>query len=92
MSISKGTIVRTIAILLVIVNMVLKHFGLDVINVDESAILTFVEILIEIAVIIVGFWKNNSYSENAIRADKFLKELRASDGLEEEIEEDGGDL
>lgn len=92
MKISKGTIVRTIAILLVIINMVLKHFGLDVINVSESEILTFVEVLIEIAVIIVGFWKNNSYSENAIRADEFLRELRSSDGLEEEIEEDGGDL
>ena len=43
MSISKGTIVRTIAILLVIVNMVLKYLGLDVINVSESEILTFVE-------------------------------------------------
>lgn len=92
MKISKGTIVRTIAILLVIVNMVLQRFGLDVINVDESAILTFVEVLIEIAIIVVGFWKNNSYSENAIRADEFLKELRESYGLEEKIEEDGGDL
>ena len=90
MNISKGTIVRTIAILLVIGNMVLKRFGLDVINVDESAILTFVETLIEIAVIIVGFWKNNSYSENAIKADEFLRVLRDSDGLysEDELNEE----
>lgn len=90
MNISKGTIVRTIAILLVIINMILQHFGLDVINVDESTILTFVEILIEIAVIVVGFWKNNSYSEKAIRADEFLRVLRDSDGLysEDELNEE----
>lgn len=90
MTISKGTIVRTIAILLVIINLILKHFGLDVINVSESEILTFVETLIEIAVIIVGFWKNNSYSENAIKADEFLKVLRTSDGLysEDDINEE----
>lgn len=87
MKISKGTIVRTIAILLVILNRVLQHFGLDIINVDENMILTFLEALIEIAIIIVGFWKNNSYSEKAIRADEFLKELKKSDGLYEEVEE-----
>ena len=90
MNISKGTIVRTIAILLVIINMVLKHFGLDVINVSENEILTFVETLIEIAVIIVGFWKNNSYSEKAIKADEFLKALKETEGLysEEELNEE----
>ena len=76
MKISKGTIVRTIMIVLVLVNMILQHMGLDVINVDESEVLTFVELLIEIAIIVVGFWKNNSYTENAIKADEFLQGLR----------------
>lgn len=76
MKVSKGTIVRTIMIVLVLVNMILQHMGLDVINVDESEVLTFVELLIEIAIIVVGFWKNNSYTEKAIKADKFLQELR----------------
>lgn len=79
MRISKGTIVRSIALLLVVVNIILKHFNIDVINVSESEILTLVETLIEVAVIIVGFWKNNSYTEKAIKADEFLKTLRESD-------------
>jgi SPP1 family holin len=89
MKISKGTIVRTIMMLLVIVNIVLQHMGYDIIDVDESAILTLVELLIEIAIMIVGFWKNNSYTEKAIKADEFLKKLRDSD---EEIEDEGGEL
>ena len=79
MKISKGTIVRTIMIVLVIVNMVLQHMGLDVINLEESEILTFVELIIEIAIIAVGFWKNNSYTEKAIKADEFLRELKESE-------------
>ena len=77
--ISKGTIVRTIMLVIVIINMVLKHFGIDVINVEESQVLTFVETLIEIAVIIVTFWKNNSFTQKAIKADEFLKTLKESE-------------
>lgn len=79
MNISKGTIVRTIMLVIVIINMILQHFGLDIINVNESEILSLVEILLELAVIIVSFWKNNSFTEKAIEADKFLKKLKESE-------------
>ncbi len=79
MNISKGTIVRTILLILVIVNIILKQCGYDIINVSESEILTVVETLIEIAVIIVAWWKNNSFSEKAIKADEFLKNLKESE-------------
>lgn len=79
MKISKSTIVRTILVLLVIVNFVLERMGIDVIPADEYTILMFVETGIEIAIIAVGFWKNNSFSKKAIKADEFLKELRESE-------------
>lgn len=79
MNISKGTIVRTIALLIVIINIILKRCGIDVINVSESEILTIVEMLIEVAVIIVAFWKNNSFTDKAIKADEFLKNLKESE-------------
>ena len=78
MKISKGTIVRTIMLIIVIINLILKQLGHDLINVSESEILTVVEMLIEIAVIVVSFWKNNSYTQNAIKADEFLKHLKES--------------
>ena len=79
MKISKGTIVRTVMLIIVVLNMILKHFGLDVINVSESEILSVLEMLIEIAVIIVTFWKNNSFTDKAIKADEFLKTLKESE-------------
>lgn len=79
MNISKGTIVRTISLIIVLVNIVLKKIGIDLINVSESEILTAVETIIEVLTIIVAFWKNNSYTKNAIRADAFLKQLKESE-------------
>ena len=74
--ISKGTIVRTVMLVIVVLNMILSHCGLDVINVSENEVLSVLEMIIEIATIIVTFWKNNSFTQNAIKADEFLKTLK----------------
>ncbi len=79
LKISKGTIVRTIMLIIVVVNMILQHFGIDIIKVDESEIASLVEIILELAVIIVTFWKNNSFTDKAIKADEFLKTLKESE-------------
>ena len=79
MKITKGTLVRTIMLVIVLINIILKKLGIELINVDENAVLEIVETLIEIAVIVVSFWKNNSFTENAIKADEFLQKLRESE-------------
>lgn len=79
MKITKSTIIRTILMVLVIVNFVLEKCGIDIIPTDEYIVTMFVETLIEIAILVVGFWKNNSFTEKAIKADEFLKELRESE-------------
>ena len=77
--IKKSTIVRTIMLLIVLVNLVLKAFGINVIPIDESLIAEIVELVVEVAVIVVAFWKNNSFTPKAIKADEFLKQLRESE-------------
>ena len=82
MKITKSTIVRTILMLLALVNFILEKFGIDIIPTDENTIATLVELGIEVAVLIVGFWKNNSFSPAAIKADEFLKQLRNGESEE----------
>ena len=77
MKISKGTIIRTIALAVVLINMALKALGKPLIDFDEGTVMYWLEIIIDIAVIIVAFWKNNSFSPAAIKADKVLKQLKA---------------
>lgn len=86
-SISKSTIIRTILVFFVILNIILERIGVDVIPADEYTITMIVETVIEIAVIVVGFWKNNSFSQAAIKADAFLKKLRAEESAAVTFEE-----
>ncbi|MBR2044041.1 MAG: phage holin [Clostridia bacterium] len=74
--ITKGTIVRTIMIGIVIINMILKKFGIDVINTDESTVASVVEALIEIGSIAAAWWYNNSFSEAAKKADRFFMAVK----------------
>ena len=78
MKISKWTIVRTIMTALVVVNLILKSFGVSVINIDENSVAAFVEAAVEVAAIICSWWYNNSFTEKARRADDFFKSLKES--------------
>lgn len=75
-NISKGTIVRTIMLLIVIINLILKACDKPLIDVEEHTLFYWLEVILEIAVIITTFWKNNSFSKAAIKADKFLRDLK----------------
>ena len=79
MKITKSTIIRTVMLLLVILNLILKAFGLSPISADEGEIGAILETVLEIAVIVAGFWYNNSFSEKARKADEFLKKLYESE-------------
>jgi SPP1 family holin len=78
MKISKWTIVRTIMTALVVVNLILKSFGISVINIDENSVAAFVEAAVEVAAIVCSWWYNNSFTEKAKRADLFFKSLKES--------------
>lgn len=75
MKITKGTIIRTFMVVLVLLNWILKQSGKPVIDIEEGTVASFVEMLIEVGTIIVAWWKNNSFSENAKKADAYLRTL-----------------
>ncbi len=79
MKMTRGTIVRTVLLLVAIVNIGLQHFGVDVIKVEESEVASLLEYIVQMAIIVVGFWKNNSYTDKAMKADEFLKNLKESE-------------
>ena len=80
----KSTIIRSICLLIVLINFVLRSTGHDVLNIDESKIAETIEMIISIAVIVLSWWKNNSFTENAQKADEYLEELRKFDEEENE--------
>lgn len=76
MKISKGTVIRTVMLFAVLINYILKMFGLNLIPTDENFITQLTEALISIGTVIASWWYNNSFSENAKKADEFFKSLK----------------
>lgn len=72
-NITAGTIARTIVLLLALANQVLAMCGKQILNIADDDIYQVVSIVFTIGASAVAWWKNNSFSQAAINADKFLK-------------------
>ena len=69
-----GTWVRGILLIISFVNMALSAAGKTPIPADYNELYTIVSIVFSILVGISAYWKNNSFTEAAQTADKFLHE------------------
>lgn len=76
MSIKKSTVVRTILLIVAIINKFLttKGMGFNLIVSEEAADLTADVFLSVIS--LIAFWYNNSFTEEARLADKYLASLK----------------
>lgn len=74
MKIKKATIIRTILLVVAIINRFLTTKGITLI-VDENLAGLFADLFIAITGL-VAFWYNNSFTKNAIAADNYLADLR----------------
>lgn len=78
MKASAGTITRTIILALALINQLLMVFGYNVIDISDATINTLVGTIFTIITALVAFWKNNSFTAEAIEADEIMKELKAN--------------
>ena len=76
MKISKGTLIRTIILALALVNQVLAMLGISPLNIADDDISTVISTAWTIVAAIIAWWKNNSFSDAAIKADDFMHELK----------------
>ena len=78
-NIEKGTVIRSIVLALALINQLLIACGKSPIEIGEEDITILVSTIATVASAIWAWWKNNSFTKNAIRADKFLDDLKNSD-------------
>ena len=78
-NISAGTIARTIVLLLALANQLLAMCGKQVLNIADDDIYQIVSIVFTISASVWSWWKNNSFSVNAINADKYLNKLKKNE-------------
>ena len=77
MKISAGTIARTIILGIALLNQVLTALGYNVIDVSDDTINTLISTVFTVGASLVAWWKNNSFTKNAIQADETLKGLKS---------------
>ena len=76
MKITAETIARTIVLVIALLNQIFAIFGRDQIPIAEDNIYQLVSILFTIGAAVWSWWKNNSVTKNAVKADEYLKELK----------------
>ena len=76
MKVSKSTIIRAIMPIIALVNVALEMSGHSLIPIDEELVSELVSFGFLAFTAIYGYWKNNSFTPNAIKADEYLKELK----------------
>ena len=86
MNIKTDTIIRTIILAVALINQALTMAGKSIIPISDEQITEVVSLVITIGASVWAWWKNNSFTKNAIKADKVLAELR--EGGEDNGEED----
>ena len=76
MKIKTDTIVRTIILALALTNQILTAIGYNAIPIVEDQLAEFLTLAFTIGASVWAWWKNNSFTKNAIKADEVLKELK----------------
>ena len=76
MKISADTIARTIVLFIAILNQILAILGKKRLEIAESDIYQIVTLVFTIGSAVWAWWKNNSFTQNALKADEFMKELK----------------
>ena len=73
------TIIRTICLALALINQILAIYGKEKIPITDEEVYQLVSIVVTIGVSIWTWWRNNSFTQPAIKADIYMEELRAKE-------------
>lgn len=76
MKIKPATIARTAVLALALANQVLSVAGMSPLPIDSATLEPWVTTGLTTAAAVWAWWKNNSFTPEAIRADDLLKEMR----------------
>lgn len=77
LNISAGTIARTACLLLALLNQVLCALGKSPLPIESETLNQLVTTSITVVAALVSWWKNNSFTKEAIAADKEYDRLKA---------------
>ena len=79
-----GTLVRTVTLVVALLNLVLTSFGKNPLPFSDEQIYTGLSALVTVAAALAAWWKNNSFTCCARQADEVLRVLQQEGATEDE--------
>lgn len=76
MKVKTETIIRTIVLILALANQVLAIYGKQKIPITEDEVYQLITLAATIGSALWAWWKNNSFTQPAIKADEYMERLR----------------
>lgn len=76
MKAKKETIIRTLVLVFALLNQILTATGRSVIPISDEQITELITLVITIGASVWAWWKNNSFTKEAIEADEILVQLK----------------
>lgn len=74
--VSLGTISRTVFLALALVNSLLTAFGKNPLPFSDEELYAGVSSVVTVIASLLAWWKNNSFTKEALKADKYLLEQK----------------
>lgn len=72
----KDTVIRTIVLLVALVNQILVATGHSIIPVGEDQLVEYISLTFTIVTALIAWWKNNSFTKEAVKADEYMHQLK----------------
>lgn len=85
MRIQKETILRTVVMILALVNSVLLMMGKNPIPYSNDELYVGLSSVVTVLSTLWSWWKNNSFTNSALIADEYLKDLKGAERKNEYI-------
>ena len=76
MNVKKETIIRTVILIVALINQGLTVAGINLLPISDEQITEFLSLGLTIVASLWSWWKNNSFTKNAIEADEYLNNLK----------------
>ena len=88
MKVTKTTILRTIVLALALFNQVLAFLGKEVFPISEEEVYQYATAITTVLASVWAWWKNNSFTQEALAADEAMKEMKKDKKAEKKIKEE----
>lgn len=80
-NVSKETIIRTVILVIALLNQILTAAGKNPLPFSDEEIYTGLTLVFTVGATVWAWWKNNSFTANAIAADEYKEQLNAKEGM-----------